>query len=582
MFAGAYSMAKGVELSDLLCSNIERLTSRDPSQSSVTARSPGFFVAKVDIQAYGAPAFSRRRHDSVAVLAGEPLLDLAGSAPLANRQDELDVLHSHWDRDDWAILRAGRGVFNAAHYDASRNRLCLIADKLGTRPLYYWRGRDTVVFATALRILEELSEVPKALDPRGLAEEVAFGFALSTRTAYRNISVLHAAEIVCFSESEVSSRRYWRWDAEFDNTANPAEAAAEAYRRFKDAVALRLRGDRRAVAFLSGGLDSRCVTAALRDHHVSVQTLSFGSVGSQDQVFSEQIANCLETIHHQIDRTPQMRDATSRMMAAKRAWDESPHRKAQQPERPLLFWSGDGGSVGVGHVYLTRPVVSLMRDGKVDAAITMFLQQQGIHVLRRLLQPDFLELVADAPERGIREEIEDIRSTDRGRAFHLFLLLNDQRRHLAAYYENIDLLGFEQHLPFFDSRFLEFILSLPLDHCLGHRFYMEWIKCFPASVTQVPWQAYPGHEPCPLPVPPQLSYQWSKAPSWLKRVIRRNRLADATRLLQARDFPAHILRRNYLRAAAWIYRLGLRDYSPTIRAAGAYYARSKQTTAGQN
>jgi hypothetical protein len=312
--------------------------------------------------------------------------------------------------------------------------------------------------------------------------------------------------------------------------------------------------------------------AALRDHNVALHTISFGSDGSQDRVFAEQMANRLQTMHLQAVRTPDMRDATSRMIAAKKVWDDSHQRVALPPEHPLLWWSGDGGSVGVGHVYLTRRVIDLMRAGKTESAVAAFLQEQGISVLRRLLQRDFYRQVADAPARGIREELEDINCSDPGRAFHLFLMLNDQRRHLSEYYENIDLLRFEQHVPFFDSRFLEFILSLPVDRCLGHHFYMEWLNCFQPAVTQVPWQAYPGHEPCPLPMPKDLSYQWSRSPAWLKEYIRRNKLADARRVLKASDFPRHVMRKGHLRLAAWMYRLRLRDYSPTMRAAGAYYA----------
>jgi hypothetical protein len=279
----------------------------------------------------------------------------------------------------------------------------------------------------------------------------------------------------------------------------------------------------------------------------------------------------LGTLHHELEETDEMVDFQSRMREAYRTWVGSPGHSQDLPERPRLVWSGDGGSVAVGHVYLTKPVVDLMRTGRTNEAIRLFLRENGIATLSKLMRPDFLRRIATAPEMGIREELEDIHCSDRGRAFHLFLMLNDQRRHLARYYENIDLIRFEQHLPFFDRSFLEYILSLPVDDFLGHRFYNEWLKYFLPAVTQVPWQSYPGHEPCPLPPPPQLRYQWSGAASTGVRKERRRLLAASRRVLRADDFPKHILRRGYLRLAAAAYRAHIGDYGYAIAAATTYH-----------
>jgi hypothetical protein len=87
----------------------------------------------------------------------------------------------------------------------------------------------------------------------------------------------------------------------------------------------------------------------------------------------------------------------------------------------------------------------------------------------------------------------------------------------------------------------------------------------------VPWQSYPGHEPCPLPIPANLTYQWNQQ-HWAneRSVKRQNIVARALRLLRESDFPNHILDRRKLRIAAWIHSTGWRDYQYAIEAAETY------------
>ncbi|MGH7734228.1 MAG: asparagine synthase-related protein, partial [Gemmatimonadales bacterium] len=363
---------------------------------------------------------------------------------------------------------------------------------------------------------------------------------------------------------------YWRWDRIAPSTRPEPDLVRAAYDRFAEAIDIRLRGDRTVTAFLSGGLDSRAVIGLLRDRGVAVHTFNFSVPDTQDRVFARQFAHAAGTVHHEAAMEAEVELRFSTMLSQHLA--TLSRSTGLAPDRPKVAWSGEGGSMGAGHIYQTKAMVDFLRAGARDAAINAYLDQQKAFVLNRLLQPGVSAALADVPRRGMAEEFDDIRSPDRGRGIYLFLLLNDQRRHLATHFENLDLDRLELQTPFYDSDFLQAMIEAPIDLCLGHRFYMKWLSHFPPTVTAVPWQFYPGHIPCPLPIPKGLHYQWQgRALAAFAEPRRRELLRDARAMLSAPDFPDDTLRKHTIRLAAWISRAALGNYDYVLHHASIYY-----------
>jgi len=581
VLAGVFSRLDDAALPDALAAELLRAISRHPGDRPATYRDQRCLLAKIDVGAYSEPAFREEPPGSVCLLAGEPLLTLNERQTGRSRSHDLEILHRELRRENWNVLAAAHGVFSLAHYERTTGQLTLSTDKLGIRPLYYWVGERYVVFASALRILEGIQAVPKEMDVRAVTEIAAIGFPLGTRTPYLGIRVLDAAEVLRLTAREEIHTRYWRWDAVGPSARAEPELLAESYDRFVTAVTQRLQGDSSTRAFLSGGLDSRCIVAVLRQCDAVVQTINFALwPGMQDEILAAQFAERAGTIHHTvaIDAAAELRLSLSMADFLTR---DSGAGLGSLPERPRLVWAGDGGSVGLGHVYITSAIAEHLRAGRTALAIGAFLERQGTRVIRRLLRSGVAQTLSGYPAEGIRMELDRIRCTDPVRAFHVFLMLNDQRRHLSAHFEDIDLHRLELQLPFFDSRLLQLILTAPVDLFLGHRFYLKWLAHLPPAVRTVPWQSYPGHAPCPLPLPQKVGYQW--APGTLDELRRRRRqaiLRRARELLVAQDFPDHILLKSRLRAAYWLTRARLGQYDYVIRFAEVfcrYWARSDGT-----
>jgi asparagine synthetase B (glutamine-hydrolysing) len=526
----------------------------------------------VDIDASADQELRIAEDGSVSLLAGDPLITVDNDGNAHGQSKGLDLLDKSLKREDWSTLQSARGVFCAAHYELKTGKLYLVSDKLSIRPLYYWVDEHFVIFATALRILESLDTVSKNIDLRGVTELCGLGYPLGTRTAYAGISLLDAAEVVRFDDNGITRHRYWSWDEIGPSSSSEEDQLSELYSSFTQAVSLRNANDTTTVAYLSGGLDSRCVLSTLLGLGVRVHTFNFALPGTQDYLLGNEFASRAGTFHEALpkengDLTPDY----SSIMA--RAWRVSRHREAQPADRSSFAWSGEGGSVALGHVHVSNEIVGLMREGKTDEAIEAFLRQEQASVTSRLLQPRVRAQLKSVLHDGIREELDNLHCADPARSFYLFLMLNDQRRKLASHFENIDLHRLELQLPFFDSDFLSIVVSLPIEMCLRHKFYVTWLKLFSPVTTAIAWQSYPGHVPCPLPVTQPAAYQWDATYQNEQETARKAKLLEqAGQMLRAVDFPFGLLRKHYLRIAALTYKFGLRDYSYVIEAAWKYYS----------
>jgi asparagine synthase (glutamine-hydrolysing) len=567
LLAGVYSRDPAKPVSEQVCESLRRALSRHPSEEIQTFMDGRCFLLKADIGAYGSPALQLDQN-GVSYMAGEPLLAHPDGQPRTRALD-LEELHADLSRGDAASLKRARGVFCLAHYQPDTGSLTLATDKLGIRPIYYWIGESYVIFATALRILESVAEIPKVMDIRAVTETFALEYPLSDRTPFAEVSLMRAAEIIHVDGNRVTRDQYWAWDNIRESSVPTQELAAESYRIFLDAVALRNGADSTTAAFLSGGLDSRAIVAALVQRGLHVHTFNFSLTGTQDQVFGADFARKIGTTHTEQPRVVG-RQVSAKIMAD--AWSASAEGASHPAERPNLVWSGDGGSVTLGHVYLNRPMVAAARAGRTDAAINLYLSGWGGTVPRRLIRREMRETLSKIPYQGLLEEFSALNCADPGRALHLVMMLNDQHRHLAAHFESIDLDRLELQMPFFDSVFVSSVLRVPIDTCLEHTFYMQWLRCFPSVVLSVPWQAYPGHEPCPLEIPAALAYQWEESlVSKVRDSMRHDLLRQTSEILRASDFPDVLLRRHFLRLAAWVYRLGIRDLGYVTQAAEIYY-----------
>ena len=217
------------------------------------------------------------------------------------------IAHLAEDHEPVDLARRLTGMFAIAISDDRRDRLVLIRDRLGKKPLFWTRTSDSIVFASEIKALLAHPDVHGTLDDDAIAAYLGFGYVPSPRTIYAGIQSVPPAHVMTVSaDLDVSFTRYWAPPLPGVDGTEPldldlASAAAAVRSSLEVAVRRRLVADVGVGAFLSGGVDSTAIAALVAREAGSVRTFTIGfDDGSFDErPFARLAATAIGSDHHE-------------------------------------------------------------------------------------------------------------------------------------------------------------------------------------------------------------------------------------------------------------------------------------------
>ena len=164
------------------------------------------------------------------------------------------------------FVRRLNGMFAIAIWDERRAQLFLARDHFGIKPLYYFHQSDRLAFASEVKALLELPGCPRRLNPEALHQYLTFQWVPDPLTLFEGIYKLPAGHYMLFKEGQLRMVEYWDLSFPPANHRFPGserELAEELRQRFTRAVEMQLLSDVPLGTFLSAGLDSSSILAAM-------------------------------------------------------------------------------------------------------------------------------------------------------------------------------------------------------------------------------------------------------------------------------------------------------------------------------
>jgi asparagine synthase (glutamine-hydrolysing) len=267
-----------------------------------------------------------------------------------------------------------RGMFAFAIWDSRRGRLLLARDRVGKKPLYWHADGTSLRFASELKCLVQDSDLARGLDLVAMHHYLTYQYVPAPWSIYQGVSKLAPGHLLIWQAGRVSTRRYWRLDATPRAVPRVENAARRLRELLLDAVRVRMVSERPLGAFLSGGLDSSAVVAAMaRSTGERVKTFS---IGFDDPRFDERdharaVAEMYQTDHHELVVRPH---ALAVLPALAWHFDEPFADSSAIPsyylaqlsrEQVTVVLTGDGGDESFGGY---RRYAHLGHDGRVPVS----------------------------------------------------------------------------------------------------------------------------------------------------------------------------------------------------------------------
>jgi asparagine synthase (glutamine-hydrolysing) len=174
------------------------------------------------------------------------------------RSDTEVVLRAY---QEWGVECAGhlRGMFAFAVWDAVREELVLIRDRLGIYPLFYSETPRGFVFGSEPKALFRSGLVSPVVDRDGLCEVLGFT-PTPGRSVFRDVREVVPGEVVRYSRDGLRRHRYWQLTAS-EHTDDLPTTVDTVRGLLEEIVDMQVVSDVPLCTMLSGGLDSSLVAA---------------------------------------------------------------------------------------------------------------------------------------------------------------------------------------------------------------------------------------------------------------------------------------------------------------------------------
>lgn len=223
------------------------------------------------------------------------------------------ILHGYLE---WGEEVAGRlnGMYAVAIWDGRKGSLLLFRDRLGVKPLYYWRLPDGVLFGSEPKAIFANPVTRPVVDVQGFRHLLAYALALPG-VIWQGMAEVEPGGHVVVDQAGLRTGRYWRLKTE-EHTDDLATTVSRTRSLLEDTVARQLIADVPTGVLLSGGLDSSTLASlaadVLEEDGRRVTTFSVDFVGhaadfvpdserpAPDAPFVRQVAAQLDSAHTDI------------------------------------------------------------------------------------------------------------------------------------------------------------------------------------------------------------------------------------------------------------------------------------------
>jgi asparagine synthase (glutamine-hydrolysing) len=214
----------------------------------------------------------------------------------------LIAAYAKWGPD---CIKYFRGMFAFAIWDQQEKEIFLARDRMGVKPLYYFKDDSRLLFASEMRAILATGLIKRKLNPAALVDYFSYQSVSYPNSAIEGIQQLEAGTWMKVKNGRLEKGVYW----DITNTTTDFDFADKQriQRRIRDlmlqSVERRLVSDVPVGAFLSGGIDSSAVVGLMAEAssaRPNTFNISFEEKDYDESAYADIIAEKFNTRHTKI------------------------------------------------------------------------------------------------------------------------------------------------------------------------------------------------------------------------------------------------------------------------------------------
>ena len=408
----------------------------------------------------------------------------------------------------WGIdcVKVLEGMFAFAIWDKRNETLWLARDRMGVKPLYFFRNENAFAFSSEKRSLIASSLIKPSIDQQSLFEFLSLQSTGYPNAIINNIHQLQAGCCMKLTVNAIDTFKYWSLtDNKINIEGDGATIRKNLFDKMNEAVAKRMMSDVPMGAFLSGGIDSSAVVALMSlnsREKINTFNLSFTEKEYDESGYAETIAKRFGTNHVKHLLKPE--DFLDKVVAGLDAMD-SPSADgintfvlsgAIRSAGLKVALTGIGGdelfagypgfmryyklnnaSMGYQLSYPLRKMASLIlqyspSNKNKRLAEMLAITDTGISnvypIIRKIFSPDLIKQLINTNvqqiglEKMLKDELKAIEKFDLFSQYSIAEYMGYTQHTLLKDADQMSMaVGLEIREPFFDHQLIEYALSIP-------------------------------------------------------------------------------------------------------------------------
>jgi asparagine synthase (glutamine-hydrolysing) len=231
---------------------------------------------------------------------------------------DTEVILALYATEGEKMLSKLNGMFAFALWDTTSEKLMIARDRMGKKPLYYLQTETQFAFASEIKALLTLPNVPRDIRLDAVYDFFAYQYIPDPKSIFTHIHKLPPAHYMTIDASGVNIQQYW--DVSFKNTSDESEVVLT--QKLRDLAThctkQRMVSDVPLGAFLSGGVDSSGVVAMMATNSktpVTTCSIGFDEKKFNETEFAKEVANQYHTDHHEFTVHQNVADNLEKIVA---------------------------------------------------------------------------------------------------------------------------------------------------------------------------------------------------------------------------------------------------------------------------